>query len=109
MSRRCRGQWGPKDAVSCAHVTIEGDNACESGNLVLTRAPWQALNLSGCESRSMEVRAQSLPNTPVPHDLRTRDPRTRMKLLYDERSVSIYYGNVRIIECQPVGPVERAY
>ena len=32
--------------------------------------------------------------------LRTRDPRTKVKLLYDERSVSIYYDNVRIAEYQ---------
>ena len=30
--------------------------------------------------------------------LRTRDPRTKVKLLYDERTVSIYYDNVRIAE-----------
>ena len=29
----------------------------------------------------------------VPHHLRTRDPRTKVKLLYDERTVSIYYDN----------------
>ena len=36
----------------------------------------------------------------VPHHLRTRDPRTKVKLLYDERTVSIYYDNVRIVEYQ---------
>ena len=36
----------------------------------------------------------------VPWQLRTRDPRTKVKLLYDERSVSIYYDNVRIVEYQ---------
>ena len=34
----------------------------------------------------------------VPWQLRTRDPRTKVKLLYDERTVSIYYDNVRIAE-----------
>ena len=36
----------------------------------------------------------------VPHHLRTRDPRTKVKLRYDERTVSIYYDNVRIVEYQ---------
>ena len=34
----------------------------------------------------------------VPWQLRTRDPRTKVKLLYDERTVSIYYDNVRLAE-----------
>ena len=34
----------------------------------------------------------------VPWQLRTRDPRTKVKLLYDERTVSIYYDNVRAAE-----------
>ena len=33
----------------------------------------------------------------VPWSLRTREPKTRVKLLYDERLVSIYYDNVRIV------------
>ena len=36
----------------------------------------------------------------VPWQLRTRDPRTKVKLLYDERSVSVYYDNVRLVEYQ---------
>ena len=36
----------------------------------------------------------------VPWQLRTRDPRTKVKLLYDERTVSIYYDNVRLAEYQ---------
>ena len=36
----------------------------------------------------------------VPWRLRTRDPRTTVKLLYDERTVSIYYDNLRIVEYQ---------
>ena len=36
----------------------------------------------------------------VPWHLRTRDPRTKVKLLYDERTVSIYYDNVRLVEYQ---------
>ena len=36
----------------------------------------------------------------VPWQLRTRDPRTKVKLLYDERTVTIYYDNVRIVEYQ---------
>ena len=36
----------------------------------------------------------------VPWQLRTRDPRTKVKLLYDERTVSVYYDNVRIVEYQ---------
>ena len=36
----------------------------------------------------------------VPWQLRTRDPHTKVKLLYDERTVSIYYDNVRIAEYQ---------
>ena len=36
----------------------------------------------------------------VPWQLRTRDPRTKVKLRYDERTVSIYYDNVRIAEYQ---------
>ena len=34
----------------------------------------------------------------VPWQLRTRDPRTKVKLLYDERTVSIYYDNMRLAE-----------
>ena len=34
----------------------------------------------------------------VPWQLRSRDPRTKVKLLYDERTVSIYYDNVRLAE-----------
>ena len=36
----------------------------------------------------------------VPWHLRTRDPRTKVKLLYDERTVSIHYDNVRLVEYQ---------
>jgi len=36
----------------------------------------------------------------VPWRLRTRDPRTTVKLLFDERSVEIYYDNLRIAEFQ---------
>ena len=38
----------------------------------------------------------------VPWHLHTRDPRTKvkLKLLYDERTVSICYDNVRLVEYQ---------
>ena len=38
----------------------------------------------------------------VPWRLRTRDPRTTVRLLYDERTVSIYYDNLRDFALQPL-------
>ena len=34
----------------------------------------------------------------VPHYLRTTDPTTKVKLVYDERVVAIYYDNTRIVQ-----------
>ena len=36
----------------------------------------------------------------VPYYLRTRDPKTEVKMVYDERVVSIYYQNVRVVAHQ---------
>jgi transposase len=34
----------------------------------------------------------------VPHHLRHRDPATRVKVVYDDRVVAIYYDNVRVVQ-----------
>lgn len=34
----------------------------------------------------------------VPHQLRRRDPPTRVKVVYDDRVVAIYYDNVRVVQ-----------
>lgn len=34
----------------------------------------------------------------VPHQLRRRDPPTRVKVVYDDRVVAIYYDNLRIVQ-----------
>jgi len=36
----------------------------------------------------------------VPHYLRTREPKTEVKIVYDERVVAIYYQNVRVAQHQ---------
>ena len=34
----------------------------------------------------------------VPHYLRTKDPKTQVKIVYDDRVVAIYYDNMRIVQ-----------